>query len=159
MGHGSAYVIFRLGDEEYGLPVTSVSGIVRYEPSTPVPRTHESVMGVLNLRGRVIPVVDLKMRFSGMRFEPAAMSRIVVAEGKAGPVGIAVDFASEVAEIDVDAVKPVPDSVLSVETSRAFTGVVERNGALLILLDLDEAVPRADYQGALTSADVEDSDV
>lgn len=145
---GSGYVIFRLGDEEYGLPVEIVNSIIRYEPATPVPRAPEAVLGVINLRGRVVPVVDLRQRFRHQPFEPGPASRIVVADGKAGPVGIAVDAANEVASIPDDALKPVPEGVLAADTARAFKAVVERDGVLVILLELDEAIPRSEYAAA-----------
>ncbi len=145
----SSFVIFRLGAEEYGLPVTSVHSIIRYEQATPVPRSPEAVLGVINLRGRVVPVVDLMRRFKGRPFEPGPLSRIVIAEGASGVVGVAVDFANEVSEFPPEACRPVPEGVLSADTSRAFKGVVERDGSLVILLDLDEAVPRSEYAGAV----------
>lgn len=159
MGNGldNRYVIFRIGAEEYGLPVTVVNSIIRYEQATPVPRAPQGVLGVINLRGRVIPVVDLRLRFSGTPFAPTPGSRIVVAEGEAGPVGLAVDSASEVAELPAEQVRPVPEGVLSFETQRAFTGVVERADSLVILVDLDQAVPRSGYAGALAN-DEEGSD-
>lgn len=146
-GIGNGYVVFRLGAEEYGLPVSTVNSIIRFEEATPVPRAPKSVLGVINLRGRIIPVVDLKMRFSGEPFVAEAQSRIVVAEGASGLVGVAVDAANEVVEFSEDASRPVPEGVLSADTARAFTGVVEREGSLVILLDLDEAVPRGEYAG------------
>ncbi len=141
---GASYVVFRLGSEEYGLPVGAVNSIIRYEDATPVPRAPASVLGVINLRGRVVPVIDLLYRFSGKRFEPRPMSRIVVAEGRTGPVGVVVDAAHEVAQFSEESFCEVPEGVLSPETARAFTGVVERDGSLVILLDLDEAVPRVE---------------
>lgn len=156
---GFAYVVFRLGGEEYALPVTAVNSIIRYEDATPVPRAPQGVLGVINLRGRVMPVVDLRHRFSGTPFEPGPMSRIVVAEGAAGPVGVAVDSANEVTEFAPEALKPVPEGVLSPETARAFSGVVERGGSLVIVLDLDEAVPSATYSGAIPADDGGLSDV
>lgn len=144
-----SYVIFRLGSEEYGLPVASVNSIIRYEDATPVPRAPIGVLGVINLRGRVIPVVDLLLRFRGKSFEPTGLSRIVVAEGAAGALGVAVDAANEVATFPVEQMRPVPDGVLTAETQRAFTGVVERDGGLVIVLDLDQAVPRSEYATAL----------
>lgn len=145
---GNGYVVFHLADEEYGIPVGQVNSIIRYEPATPVPRAPQGVLGVINLRGRVIPVIDLLLRFKGRPFEPGTFARILVAEGEAGPVGLAVDAATEVTEFDPEAVRPVPDGVLAAETARAFTGVVEREGSLVILLDLDEAVPRTEYASA-----------
>jgi purine-binding chemotaxis protein CheW len=144
---GAAYLIFRLGDEDYSLPVSVVNSVIRYEESTPVPRSPSSVMGVINMRGRVIPVVDLRLRFTGERFIPGAMSRIVVAEGTRGPVGIACDVASEVTLLTETDIRPVPEGVLGVEAARAFIGVVERDGSLVIVLDLDEAVGRTDMAG------------
>jgi chemotaxis signal transduction protein len=134
-------VVFRLGAENYGVSVEAVSGVIRYEMSTPVPRSPESVMGVINLRGRIIPVVDLSFRFTHKEFVPGPQSRIVVTETISGLVGIAVDEASEVAEFSADEVHPVPEGVLSAVTSKAFVGVVERAGALIIVLDIEEAVP------------------
>lgn len=153
MASGSAYVIFRLGDEEFGLPVDVVSGIIRYEPATPVPRAPEVVLGVINLRGRVVPIVDLRRRFRNESFVPQPSSRIIVAEGEAGPVGIAVDAANEVTTIDDDELRPVPEGVLGPETARAFSAVVERDDKLVILLDLDEAIPRAEYASAAHDSD------
>ncbi len=149
---GTNYVVFRLGGEEYGLPVAQVNSIIRYEESTPVPRAPKAVLGVINLRGRVVPVVDLRRRFTGEPFAPAPGSRIVVAEGRSGPVGLAVDTASEVTGFADDEVRPVPDAVLTSETARAFLGVVEREGGLVILLDLDEAVPTSEYEGTAGSS-------
>jgi purine-binding chemotaxis protein CheW len=140
-----SYVIFRLGAEEYGLPVRSVNSIIRFEDATPVPRSPSAVIGVINLRGRVIPVVDLKKRFGKGEFGPEVASRIVVGDGAAGPVGVAVDAASEVVEIPLEDIKPVPESILTPLTLKSFEGVVDRDGSLVILLDLDEAVPRPDF--------------
>lgn len=146
----ASYVIFRLGEEEFGLPVDKVSGIIRYEQPTPVPRSPEAVLGVVNLRGRVVPVIDLGVRFSGRRIVPDHLTRIVVSEGKSGPVGIVVDAASEVAAFDPETIRPVPEGVLAQETARAFTGVAERReGELVILLDLEETIPSDRYASAV----------
>lgn len=140
-----SYVIFRIGAEEYGVPVESVTSIIRFETPTPVPRAPESVIGVINLRGSVIPVVDLTWRFRGVRFQPAPTSRVLVADGSHGRFGVAVDAAYEVAKVEAETVRPVPEGILSAETARAFTGVIDREGSLVILLDLDEALPHADF--------------
>ncbi|HEX9093398.1 MAG TPA: chemotaxis protein CheW [Coriobacteriia bacterium] len=140
------YVLFRLGPEEYGLPIAKVSSIIRYEPATPVPRAPASIDGVINLRGRVIPIVNLSQRLFGTDFEPTSTSRIVVAEGEGGPVGLAVDGASEVATIAPDEIMPPPETVLTTETAEAFQGVARYGERLVILLDLDKALPRAEYE-------------
>jgi purine-binding chemotaxis protein CheW len=142
---GAIYVLFRLGSEEYGLPIARVSSIIRYETATPVPRAPEIVMGVINMRGRVIPVLDLTKRLVQVEFEPGPSARIIVAEGAAGTVGLAVDAASEVVTIPESAIRPAPEGALSAETANAFEGVAEIGDRLVILLDLDEAVPKAEY--------------
>lgn len=146
------YVLFRIGSEEYGLPIGKVSSIIRYEPSTRVPRAPVSVEGVINLRGRVIPVVNLGKRLFDTEFTPSPHARIVVAEGEGGSVGLVVDAASEVATVESDSVMPPPATALSSDTSEAFEGVVHYQGRLVILLDLDAAIPRADYEGAAVDA-------
>jgi len=145
-----AFVVFRLGAEEYALPIERVQSIIRYEEATPVPRTPRAVQGVINMRGNVIPVLDLSQRLRGKDFVPSATSRIVVAEGSGGTVGLAVDAASEVANIPTTQIKPAPESILSEETVGAIGGVADRDGSLVIILDLDEAVPKAEYEHAVS---------
>jgi purine-binding chemotaxis protein CheW len=148
-GTRRSFVIFRLGREEYGLPIATVGSVIRWEPATAVPRAPEGVMGVINLRGRVIPVLDLGRRFGQEPFEPTPTARIIVAEGNAGGVGIAVDAAKEVGSFSEEDIRPVPEGILSADTARAFTGVVEREGSLVILVDLDEAMPRSEFASAM----------
>lgn len=151
------YVLFRLGPEEYGLPIEKVSSIIRHEPATPVPRSPEIVDGVINLRGRVIPVVNLSRKFFDTDFHPSPTSRIVVAEGEAGLVGLAVDAASEVVSIAVADILDPPETALTAETAEAFEGVARCGDRLIILLELDKALPRGDYEssasGEITEGD------
>lgn len=148
------YVLFKLGEEEYGVPIELVSSIIRWEPATPVPHAPAAVDGVINLRGRVIPVVNLKRRLLGVPFEPTPVSRIVVVEGEGGVVGLAVDAASEVSTIEVDEIRPTPETALTPETAEAFEGVAGHKGRLVILLNLDRALPRSEY-GSVTAQEVE----
>lgn len=143
-----SFVVFRIGDEEYAVEIERVQGIIRYETPTPVPRSPDVVQGVINMRGRVIPVVDLSRRLSGVGFTPTETSRIVVADGAAGTLGLAVDEANEVASIPASDIQPAPEGALSADTIGAFSGVVEREGRLVIVLDLDEAVPKTEYAQA-----------
>jgi purine-binding chemotaxis protein CheW len=148
------YVLFRLGDEEYGLPIEQVSSIIRYEPATPVPHSPESVDGVINLRGHVIPVVNLKRKLLGTAFVAGVTSRIVVAEGEAGMVGLVVDAANEVTTISLEDVRPTPETALTSETADAFEGVASHEDRLVILLNLDRALPSSEY-GSVTGQEVE----
>ncbi len=142
------YLLFRLGSEEYGLPIAKVSSLIRYEPATPIPRAPAIVEGVINLRGRVIPVVNLGRKFFDADFAPTAASRIIVAEGDGGLVGLMVDEANEVMSVMDDAILPAPEAVLTRETAEAFEGVVRYDGRLIVLLDLDRALPHVDYESS-----------
>lgn len=157
-GASNSFVLFRLGAEQFGLPVASVVSIIRYEPPTHVPRAPAVVLGVINLRGRVIPVLDLRLRFAGEPFVPGPMSRIIVAEGLSGVLGVAVDTASEVASFDEDDIKIVPEGVVGAEAARAFVGMIERSGGLVMLLDLEEALPRVEYAGVTLTSEREEEE-
>ncbi len=150
------YVLFRLGGEMYGLPIERVQSIIRYERGTPVPKAPPSVEGVINLRGRVIPVVDLAMALGRGSFEPEANSRIVVAETSAGLVGLAVDAAHEVLHIDPSSIQPPPGSVLEQGGSDAIAGVTEHNGRLALLLDLERTIPKGELATVAETASPEE---
>lgn len=151
------FVLFRLGAEEYGLPIERVQSIIRYEVPTPVPHAPSGVEGVINLRGQVIPVIDLSMRLLRVPFSGAPTSRIVVAEGNSGMVGLAVDSASEVVGIPLSEIKPAPEAALSSETAEAFEGVANHGERLVILLDAEKALPRPEFMTPVTQED--DTDV
>jgi len=140
------YVLFRAGTEEYGLPISRVSSIIRFETVTPVPRAPRAVLGVIDLRGRVIPVVDLGRKLFGTTFEPLSRSRIIVTEGADGPVGLAVDGASEVATFIPEDLMPAPTGAVAPDIADAFEAVVHLNDRLIILLDLDRILPRAEFE-------------
>lgn len=148
------YVLFRVGAEEYALPISRVSSIIRYEPATPVPRAPDTVDGVINLRGRVIPVVDLSRCLFGTAFAPTSRSRIVVAESEDTLVGLAVDAASEVASFPLSSVMPPPASPLIASAADVIEGVVRLDERLVILLDLDRVLPRGAYELEAAGADV-----
>lgn len=144
---GVQYVLFHLGSERYGLPIANVQSIIRYEPPTPVPHAPESVEGVINLRGQVIPVVDLQRRLLAEPTVPGTTTRVIVAESTAGLVGLMVDAVSGVVTVAPEEVRPAPDAVLCAETAEAFTGVVPRENGLIILLDADKALPHPQLTG------------
>lgn len=142
------YVLFVLCGEEYGLPIASVQSIIRYESPTPVPHAPEGVEGVFNLRGQVLPLVDLGRRLRGAALTPTASSRIIVAEGGVGPVGLAVDLVHEVASLPVDGIMPAPQGAVSSEMAEAFEGVANYGERLVILLDPERALPKPVFASA-----------
>ena len=139
--HGQ-YVLFRLAVEEYGIPIRRVQSIIRYEAPTPVPRAPEGVDGVINLRGQVIPLIDLGKVLLGAALVPTPASRIIVVETSFGAIGLAVDFVLEVASIVADDIRPAPSAALDSEMLEAFEGVANHGDRLIILLDAEKALPK-----------------
>lgn len=147
------YVLFRLRAEEYGLPIGRVQSIIRFETPTPVPRAPAGVDGVINLRGQVIPVIDLGALLLGEPLDPTQASRVIVVESPVGLVGLAVDVVREVAAVSVAEIRPAPAAALGAETNDAFEGVIERDGHLVILLDPEKALPAAVFQSEGTASE------
>lgn len=142
------WVSFRLLRETYALPVAHVREIVRVDAITRVPGGPREIRGVTNVRGRVIPVVDLRIRLGLTAGEIAARSRVLVADAMGRPIGLLVDEVRAVERIDLLAVEPPPQEVRT-ERSELVLGVLRRDADLTLLLDvgrvllLDEPEPAA----------------
>lgn len=145
------YVLFRLCEEEYGLPIDSVQSIIRYETPTPVPHAPDGVEGVFNLRGQVLPLIDLGRRLRDRPLVPTAASRIIVVESGLGSVGLAVDLVHEVASLTVDDISPAPQAALAGETAEAFQGVATYADRLVILLDPEKALPKSAFSAGIAA--------
>ncbi len=143
-------VVFELGDERYGLDIATVYEIIRHQPITAVPKAPAFVEGVINLRGRIIPVVDLRERFGMDRSDLTKASRIVVADAGGTRVGLVVDGVSEVLMIAGDAIEPTPDVAANADHDY-LRGIAKLGDRLIILLSLDGLFGAAD-QTALAAA-------
>ncbi|MDE3154266.1 MAG: purine-binding chemotaxis protein CheW [Acidobacteriota bacterium] len=134
------YLTFCLGDEEYGLPVLTVREIIKMMTITQVPRVPTHVKGVINLRGKVIPVVDLRLKFGFLPQDYTERTCIIVIEvmAQAGRalMGIVVDSVSEVLNITAEETEPTPEFGERLDTAY-MRGVAKVKGAVKILLDLD----------------------
>jgi purine-binding chemotaxis protein CheW len=128
-------VSFHLGSEEYGVDISQVQEIIRMVEITHVPRAPHFMEGVINLRGQLIPIIDLRTRFSMPRAEHTKSTRIVVTEIGSKRVGIVVDSVSEVINIPLESVEPAPDMIAGVGTEY-IQGVGKVGERLIILLDL-----------------------
>jgi purine-binding chemotaxis protein CheW len=129
-------VTFILGNEEYGLDVRLVQEVIRLTEITPVPRAPDFVKGVINLRGRIIPVVDLKRKLAiGEVDASARTARVVVARLRDRLVGLLVDGASQVLKVPVSLIEPAPEEVLEVDADY-IRGVAKLANRLVILMDL-----------------------
>lgn len=130
-------VTFNISEEEFGVDILKVQEIIRTMEITKVPRAPEFVEGVINLRGKVIPILDLRRRF-GMQARPHdKQTRIIVIELGAMIVGFVVDGVSEVLRISASTVEPPPAVVSGLE-SEYISGVGKLEDRLLILLDLNK---------------------
>ncbi|HHV08540.1 MAG TPA: chemotaxis protein CheW [Firmicutes bacterium] len=129
-------VVFSLGQEEYGVDILQVQEIKRLTEITRVPNAPDFVEGVINLRGNVIPVIDLHKRFSLKAAEVTDESRIVIVNVQDITVGITVDAVSEVITLEADAFAPPPPLVAGIEAS-FIEAIGKLEDRLLILLNMD----------------------
>lgn len=132
-------VIFELANEVYGVDISRVQEIIRMTTITRLPRAPEFVEGVINLRGKVIPVVDLKKRFGLEEGERTKSSRIVVVDVGDHTIGMVVDAVSEVLRVLTEAVEP-PSPVVTTIESDYIRGIAKVDGRLIILLDLNKVL-------------------
>ena len=126
---------FFLSREEYGVDVRLVQEIIRVSEITPVPRAPESIKGVINLRGRIIPVVDLKKKLGLGDADLGRRARIVVVKLRDRLVGLLVDAASQVLKVPVSSIDPAPDAVVEIDADY-IRGVAKLPDRLIILMDL-----------------------
>ncbi|CAJ1002455.1 MULTISPECIES: chemotaxis protein CheW [Brevibacillus] len=132
-------IVFRLKDEEYGVEVNQVKSIEKLEHITRVPRTPKFVKGVINLRGVVTPIIDLRSRFGLEETAYGESTRIIIVGVGELEVGLIVDAANDVIDIPIDAIEPPPEVVGGVEAAY-LRGVAKLEKRLLILLNLDKVL-------------------
>ena len=138
-------VTFSIGEEEFGVDILSVQEIIRMMDITKVPRAPDFVEGVINLRGKVIPIIDLRRRFGLSTRDHDKHTRIIVIEINNMIVGFVVDSVSEVLRIPASTVEPPPPVVSGLE-SEYISGVGKLEDRLLILLDLDRLLSHEEAQ-------------
>lgn len=138
-------VVFELSGESYGVEIGAVNTIIRMQPITHVPRAPEFVKGVINLRGSIVPVIDLRTRFGLAGFEETKASRIVVVETESGLMGMIVDAVTETLSLPTNAIEP-PSSIVTSADSRYLRGVAKADDRLLILLDLERILTASEKE-------------
>ena len=138
-------VTFSIGEEEFGVDILKVQEIIRTMEITKVPRAQDFVEGVINLRGKVIPIIDLRRRFGLDSKAHDKHTRIIVIEINNMIVGFVVDSVSEVLRIPAGTVEPPPPVVAGLE-SEYISGVGKLQDRLLILLDLDKLLSSEDLE-------------
>ncbi len=136
---------FRIGRETFGLPIALVHEIVRPPDITNVPHAPDYVEGVMNLRGRIVPVIDLRRRFGGSAGENTRKTRVLVVDVESRAVGLIVDSASEVLRISDTQIEP-PPTVFTADATNYVTGVAKHQGRLIILVDLKRILQSGDLR-------------
>lgn len=131
------WVTFRLDNETYGINVMQVQEVLRVTEIAPVPGAPDYVLGIINLRGNVVTVIDTRKRFGLMPKEPDDATRIVIIEADKQVVGILVDAVAEVVDLRASEIESAPN-VGNDESSKYIQGVASRGGELLILVDLNK---------------------
>lgn len=130
-------IVFGLSDQEYGVEVTQVKSIERLENITRVPRTPKFVKGIINLRGAVIPIIDLKERLDLGESGSTEQSRIIIISIGDFEVGLIVDTANDVIDVPLQSIEPAP-SVIGGVRHEYLRGIAKLDNRLLILLNLNK---------------------
>lgn len=140
-------IAFRIGDQEFCVDIMAVREIRGWTTATPLPRTPAFVKGVINLRGAVLPIIDLGARLGLTTSEPTARHVIMVVKVGERTMGLLVDAVSDIINLTDDAVQPTPD--VACDTVRAFVkGLFAIDGRMISLISLDNVLPELEAEAA-----------
>lgn len=143
------FVTFRLKDETYGIHVMQVQEVLRVSEIAPVPGAPDHVLGIVNLRGNVVTVVDTRTRFGLPTTQLDDASRIVIIESDEQVVGILVDSVAEVVELRQSEIDTAP-SIGGEESSRYIQGIASHDDGLLIVVDLNKLLTEEEWSEVAT---------
>ena len=137
------YLTFRLDQEEYGIDILKVQEIRGYEQPTRIANAPEFIKGVVNLRGTIVPIVDMRLRFNCSNVEYNAFTVVIILNLRSRVVGIVVDSVSDVMALAADAVRPAPDIESAID-SGCILGLGSVGERMLILLDIERLMGNVD---------------
>ena len=140
-------IAFRIGEQEFCVDIMSVREIRGWTPATPLPRAPGFMKGVINLRGAVLPIIDLGARFGLRTSEPSERHVIMVAHIGGRMVGLLVDAVSDIIQLTDEALQPTPD-VASEQVKSFVKGLFALEGRLISLIELDRIVPEVEAEAA-----------
>jgi purine-binding chemotaxis protein CheW len=144
------YLTFRLGEEEYGIDILRVQEIRSYEPPTRIANAPGFIKGVVNLRGVIVPIVDLRVKLGCTSADINTFTVVIVLNVRGRVVGAVVDSVSDVLELSADHIKPSPEMASAVDT-QYITGIGSIAERMLILMDIEALMSSADM-GLVDSA-------
>ena len=143
VGEVAQYVTFAVGDRSFGIDIMSVCEIRQWTPATPLPHQPAWNRGVLNLRGTIVPVHDLRARLGGELTEPTPSHVVVIASIRGQSVGILVDAVSDLLTVRAGQIRPLPPNVAELDDS-TISGLVSAGDGMVALLDLNRLFPGPD---------------
>jgi len=146
---GGEYLTFRLGSEEYGIDILKVQEIRSYEPPTRIANAPSFIKGVVNLRGVIVPIVDLRIKLGCESAEYNSFTVVIVLNVKGRVVGAVVDSVSDVLALEGDTIKPAPEMSSAIDTS-FITGIGSVADRMLILIDI-EGLMSSEEMGLMNS--------
>jgi purine-binding chemotaxis protein CheW len=146
---GGEFLTFRLGAEEYGIDILKVQEIRSYEAPTRIANAPAFIKGVVNLRGVIVPIVDLRLKLGCDSNDYNSFTVVIVLNVRGRVVGAVVDSVSDVLELSRDSIKPAPEMASAVDTS-FITGISSVNDRMLILMDI-EALMASSEMGLIDS--------
>ncbi|RZL11615.1 MAG: chemotaxis protein CheW [Rubrivivax sp.] len=145
---GREFLTFRLGSEEYGIDILKVQEIRSYEPPTKIANAPAYLKGVVNLRGVIVPIVDLRVKFNCLNEQGEAeinsFTVVIVLNVKGRVVGAVVDSVSDVMQLNDQAVQPAPEISASAVDTSYITGIANVSDRLLILMDIEALMTSAE---------------
>jgi len=141
--HAGEYLTFRLGAEEYGIDILRVQEIRSYEQPTRIANAPSFIKGVVNLRGVIVPIVDLRLKLACANADYNSFTVVIVLNVRGRVVGAVVDSVSDVMELTKDHIKPAPEMNANVDTS-FITGIGSVGDRMLILMDIEALMSSAD---------------
>jgi len=140
-------IAFRIGEQEFCVDIMAVREIRGWTPATPLPRAPGYMKGVINLRGAVLPIIDLGARFGLRTSEPSERHVIMVAHVGGRMVGLLVDAVSDIIQLTDEAVQPTPD-VASEQVKAFVKGIFAIDGRMISLIELDRIIPEPEAEAA-----------
>ncbi|MCL6471581.1 MAG: chemotaxis protein CheW [Firmicutes bacterium] len=144
-GTGDQFVTFTLEGEEYGVEILKVQEIIGYQGFTKVPNVPDFVKGVLNLRGSVVPVIDLRLKFSMKEKEYDKFTVILILEVKERIIGVIVDAVSDVVSLTEDDIQPTPDFSSGIRAD-FIASMGRKDDKLIIILDIDKVLSESELE-------------
>ena len=137
------YLTFRLDQEEYGIDILKVQEIRGYEPPTRIAHAPEFIKGVVNLRGTIVPIVDMRLKFNCSKAEYNSFTVVIILNLHRRVVGIVVDSVSDVMELAPEAIRPAPDIESAIDNG-CILGLGSVGERMLILLDIEKLMSNVD---------------